>query len=152
MTKEMLFLAEIYTNWCKSQGLPDYMSADDLRYGRDTTDKLNFYQMNWLECFIDVWDCINQNTQEVIMQTEKRYYVTTKFEKYGTYTIMARSKEHAIQMWKDGDWNFDDYESDYGEYNEVIDEVEEEVFADTQLSLEGVMQPVKCNPIEYREK
>ena len=46
--------------------------------------------------------------------TEKRYYVTTKFEKYGTYTIMARSKEQAIQMWKDGDWNFDDYESDYG--------------------------------------
>ena len=70
--------------------------------------------------------------------TEKRYYVTTKFEKYGTYTIMARSKEHAIQMWKDGDWNFDDYESDYGEYNEVIDDVEEEVFADTQLSLSGV--------------
>ena len=139
MTKEMLFLADIYTNWCKSQGLPDYMSADDLRYGRDTKDKLNFYQMNWLECFIDVWDCINQNTQEVIMQTEKRYYVTTKFEKYGTYTIMARSKEHAIQMWKDGDWNFDDYESDYGEYNEVIDDVEEEVFADTQLSLEGVL-------------
>ena len=139
MTKEMLFLADIYTNWCKSQGLPDFMSADDLRYGRDTTDKLNFYQMNWLECFIDVWDCINQNTQEIIMQTEKRYYVTTKFEKYGTYTIMARSKEHAIQMWKDGDWNFDDYESDYGEYNEVIDEIEEEVFADTQLSLEGVL-------------
>ena len=139
MTKEMLFLADIYTNWCKSQGLPDFMSADDLRYGRDTTDKLNFYQMNWLECFIDVWDCINQNTQEVIMQTEKRYYVTTKFEKYGTYTIMARSKEHAIQMWKDGDWNFDDYESDYGEYNEVIYDVEEEVFADTQLSLEGVL-------------
>ena len=139
MTKEMLFLADIYTNWCKSQGLPDFMSADDLRYGRDTTDKLNFYQMNWLECFIDVWDCINQNTQEIIMQTEKRYYVTTKFEKYGTYTIMAKSKEHAIQMWKDGDWNFDDYESDYGEYNEVIDDVEEEVFDDTQLSLEGVL-------------
>ena len=32
-----------------------------------------------------------------------------------------------------------DYESDYGEYNEVIDDVEEEVFADTQLSLEGVL-------------
>ena len=71
--------------------------------------------------------------------TEKRYYVTTKFEKYATYTIMARSKEHAIQMWKDGDWNFDDYSEDYGEYNEVIDDVEEEVFADTQLSLEGVL-------------
>ena len=65
--------------------------------------------------------------------------MTTKFEKYGTYTIMARSKEHAIQMWKDGDWNFDDYSEDYGEYNEVIDDVEEEVFADTQLSLEGVL-------------
>ena len=71
MTKEMLFLADIYTNWCKSQGLPDYMSADDLRYGRDTTDKLNFYQMNWLECFIDVWDCINQNTQEIIMTEQQ---------------------------------------------------------------------------------
>ena len=71
MTKEMLFLADIYTNWCKSQGLPDYMSADDLRYGRDTTDKLNFYQMNWLETFIDVWDCINQNSQEVIMTEQQ---------------------------------------------------------------------------------
>ena len=74
------------------------------------------------------------------MQTLKRYYINVKFEKYGTYTIMARSKEHAIQMWKDGDWNFDDYESDYGEYNEVIDEVEEQdVFDEMQLSLEGVL-------------
>ena len=73
------------------------------------------------------------------LNTLKRFYVTTKFEKYGTYTIEATSKEHAIQMWKDGDWNFDDYESDYGEYNEVIDDVEEEVFADTQLSLAGVV-------------
>ena len=73
------------------------------------------------------------------LNTLKRFYVTTKFEKYGTYTIQATSKEHAIQMWKDGDWNFDNYESDYGEYNEVIDDVEEEVFADTQLSLAGVV-------------
>ena len=144
MTKEMLFLAEIYTNWCKSQGLPDYMSADDLRYGRDTTDKLNFYQMNWLETFIDVWDCINQNTQEVIMKmelpTEKPFLVTVKFEKYGTYTINARSKEHAIQLYENGDWDFDDYQEEWGEYNEVIDEVEEQdVFDEMQLSLEGVL-------------
>ena len=144
MTKEMLFLADIYTNWCKSQGLPDYMSADDLRYGRDTTDKLNFYQMNWLECFIDVWDCINQNTQEIIMKmelpTEKPFLVTVKFEKYGTYTINARSKEHAIQLYNDGDWDFDDYQEEWGEYNEVIDEVEEQdVFKEMQLSLEGVL-------------
>ena len=144
MTKEMLFLAEIYTNWCKSQGLPDYMSADDLRYGSDTTDKLNFYQMNWLETFIDVWDCINQNTQEIIMKmelpTEKPVLVTVKFDKYGTYTINARSKEHAIQLYNDGDWDFDDYQEEWGEYNEVIDEVEEQdVFDEMQLSLEGVL-------------
>ena len=73
------------------------------------------------------------------LNTLKRFYVTTKFEKQGTYTIEATSKEHAIQMWKDGDWDFDNYESDYEEYNEVIDNVEEEVFADTQLSLAGVL-------------
>ena len=73
------------------------------------------------------------------LNTLKRFYVNVKFEKYGTYTIEATSKEHAIQMWKDGDWDYDNYESDYGEYNEVIDDVEEEVFADTQLSLAGVV-------------
>ena len=72
------------------------------------------------------------------LNTLKRFYVNVKFEKYGTYTIEATSKDHAIQMWKDGDWDYDNYESDYGEYNEVIDDVEEEVFADTQLSLAGV--------------
>ena len=72
------------------------------------------------------------------LTTEKRYYVTTKFEKYGTYTIMARSKEHAKKIFESGDYDWDDYSEDYGEYNEVIDEIEEEVFADTQLSLAGV--------------
>ena len=74
------------------------------------------------------------------LPTEKPFLVTTKFEKYGLYTINARSKEHAIQMWKDGDWDFDDYQEEWGEYNEVIDEVEEQdVFAEMQLSLEGVL-------------
>ena len=73
------------------------------------------------------------------MQTLKRYYINVKFEKYGTYTIEARSKEHAIEIYKNGDWDFDDYQEEWGEYNEVIDEVEEEVFADTQLSLEVVL-------------
>ena len=27
----------------------------------------------------------------------KRFYVNVKFEKYGTYTIEARSKEHALE-------------------------------------------------------
>ena len=71
--------------------------------------------------------------------TEKRYYVTTKFEKYGTYTIMARSKEHARQMFESGDYGWEDYTEEFGGLNEVIEDVEEEVFADTQLSLEGVL-------------
>ena len=76
----------------------------------------------------------------VELPTETPFLVTTKFEKYGTYTIMARSKEHAIQMWKDGDWDFEDYQEEWGEYNEVIDEVEEQdVFDEMQLSLEGVL-------------
>jgi len=61
MTKQMLFLIDVYTDWCKSQNLPR-MSADDLLYGADTQGKLTLNQRNWLETFIDVWDCINQNT------------------------------------------------------------------------------------------
>ena len=73
------------------------------------------------------------------LNTLKRYYVNVKFEKYGTYTIEARSKEHAIEIYKDGDYGWSDYTEDFGEFNEVIEDVEEEVFADTQLSLEGVL-------------
>ena len=73
------------------------------------------------------------------MQTLKRYYINVKFEKYGTYTFEARSKEHAREMFENGDYGWDDYTEDCGEYNEVITEIEEEVFADTQLSLEGVL-------------
>ncbi len=74
------------------------------------------------------------------LPTETPFLVTTKFEKYGTYTINARSKEHAIQMWKDGEWDFDDYQEEWGEYNEVIDEVEEvDAFDQKQLVLEGVL-------------
>ena len=73
------------------------------------------------------------------MQTLKRYYINVKFEKYGTYTFEARSKEHAIEMYNDGDYGWSDYSEDFGEFNEVIEDVEEEVFADTQLSLEGVL-------------
>ena len=44
MTKEMLFLCDVYTNWCDSQNLPNFYSADDLCYGRDTKDKLTLKQ------------------------------------------------------------------------------------------------------------
>ena len=44
MTKEMLFLCDVYTNWCDSQNLPNFYSADDLCHGRDTKDKLTLKQ------------------------------------------------------------------------------------------------------------
>ena len=74
------------------------------------------------------------------LPTEKPFLVTVKFEKYGTYTISARSKEHAIKKFEDGEWDFDDYEEEWGEYNEVIDEIEEvDAFDQKQLTLEGVL-------------
>ena len=76
----------------------------------------------------------------VELPTETPFLVTTKFEKYGTYTIMARSKEHAISKYENGEWDFDDYESDYGEYNERIYEVEDvDVVDQKQLVLEEVL-------------
>ena len=53
------------------------------------------------------------------LNTLKRYYVNVKFEKYGTYTIEARSKEHALEIYNDGDYGWDDYSEDFGEFNEV---------------------------------
>ena len=73
------------------------------------------------------------------LNTLKRYYVNVKFEKYGTYTIEARSKEHALEIYNDGDYGWSDYSEDFGEFNEVVEDVEEELFADTQLTLSGVL-------------
>ena len=61
MPKEMLFLTDVYTDWCKKQKLPR-LSADDLLYSVDTKDKLTLMQVTWLESFISTWDIINQNT------------------------------------------------------------------------------------------
>ncbi|BCV08441.1 MAG: hypothetical protein CM15mL5_2160 [uncultured marine virus] len=74
------------------------------------------------------------------LNTLKRFYVNVKFEKYGTYTIEATSKEHALEIYNDGDYGWSDYSEDFGEFNEVVEDVEEEVFADTQLSLSRSIQ------------
>ena len=37
------------------------------------------------------------------LNTLKRYYVNVKFEKYGTYTIEARSKEHALEIYAENE-------------------------------------------------
>ena len=69
------------------------------------------------------------------MNQLKRYYINVKFEKYGTYTFEAKSKNHAKEIYESGDYGWSDYSEDYGEFNEVIEDIEEEIFADTQLSL-----------------
>ena len=73
------------------------------------------------------------------INTLKRFYINVKFEKYGTYTIEATSKEDALEIYNDGNYGWSDYSEDFGEFNEVVEDVEEEVFADTQLSLAGVL-------------
>ena len=40
-----------------------------------------------------------------------------------------------MELYKNGDYDFSDYTEDFGEFNEVIEDIEEEIFADTQLSL-----------------
>ena len=69
------------------------------------------------------------------MNQLKRYYINVKFEKYGTYTFEAKSKNHAKEIYESGDYSWSDYSEDFGEFNEVIEDIEEEIFADTQLSL-----------------
>ena len=73
------------------------------------------------------------------INTLKRFYINVKFEKYGTYTIEATSKEDALKIYNDGDYGWSDYTEDFGEFNEVVEDVEEEIFADTQLTLAGVL-------------
>ena len=69
------------------------------------------------------------------MNQLKRYYINVKFEKYGTYSFEANSKKHAKEIYESGDYGLSDYSEDFGEFNEVIEDIEEEIFADTQLSL-----------------
>ena len=69
---------------------------------------------------------------------EKEFYIEVKFIKYGTYTIHATSKEHAMDMYNRGDWS--DYDEEYDCYNEEVTEVtEEELTEPMQLSLSGVL-------------
>ena len=69
---------------------------------------------------------------------EKEFYIEVKFIKYGTYTIHATSKEHAMEIYNRGDWS--DYNEEYDAYDEEVTEVtEEELTEPMQLSLGGVL-------------
>ena len=72
------------------------------------------------------------------VRDEKEFYIEVKFIKYGTYTIHATSKEHAMQKYHDGMWS--DYDEEYACYDEEVTEVtEEELTEPMQLSLGGVL-------------
>ena len=69
---------------------------------------------------------------------EKEFYIEVKFIKYGTYTIYATSKEHAMQKYHDGMWS--DYDEEYACYDEQVTEVTEEQLTEPmQLSIGGVL-------------
>ena len=72
------------------------------------------------------------------VRDEKEFYIEVKFIKYGTYTIHATSKEHAMEMYNRGDWS--DYSEEYDAYDEEVTEVtEEELTEPMQLSIGGVL-------------
>ena len=90
---------------------------------------------------------IRENLTDEQLQDLKDFYVERLVDNMSTKDLVAYvtddmtqfvDKQSPLDFFEEAYSYFDDYESDYGEYNEVIDEVEEEVFADTQLSLEGV--------------
>ena len=61
MPKEMLFLTDVYTDWCKNK---NYLDLVLMTYSMVLTLKTNLtlMQVTWLESFISTWDIINQNT------------------------------------------------------------------------------------------
>ena len=71
MSKEMLFLCDVYDAWLSKNKLP-HRCASELRYGADTMDKLTVRQSYWLEDFISTWDVISQNTQETLCKQSQK--------------------------------------------------------------------------------
>ena len=61
MSKEMLFLCDVYDAWLSKNKLP-HRCASEILYGADTKGTLTQNQSYWLESFISTWDVIAQNT------------------------------------------------------------------------------------------
>ena len=60
MSKEMLFLCDVFDKWLDENELP-HRRACDILYGENAC-KLTGNQTYWLESFISTWDVIAQNT------------------------------------------------------------------------------------------
>ena len=61
MSKEMLFLCDVYDAWLSKNKLP-HRCASEVLYGADTKGRLTQNQSYWLESFISTWDVIAENT------------------------------------------------------------------------------------------
>ena len=59
MSKEMLFLCDVYDKWLDENELP-HRSACDILYGENAC-KLTGNQSYWLESFISTWDVIAEH-------------------------------------------------------------------------------------------
>ena len=59
MSKEMLFLCDVYDKWLDENQLP-HRSACDILYGENAC-KLTGNQTYWLESFISTWDVIAEH-------------------------------------------------------------------------------------------
>ena len=71
MSKEMLFLCDVYDAWLIKNKLP-HRCASEILYGADTMNKLTVNQSYWLESFISTWDVIAQNTQESLCKQSQK--------------------------------------------------------------------------------
>jgi len=59
MSKEMLFLCDVYDLWLEENNLP-HQCASDILYGQNAC-KLTPRQSYWLESFIATWDIIAEH-------------------------------------------------------------------------------------------
>ena len=59
MSKEMLFLCDVYDKWLDENELP-HRSACDILYGENAC-KLTPNQAYWLESFISTWEVIAEH-------------------------------------------------------------------------------------------
>ena len=77
------------------------------------------------------------------------FYVTRKCTKYEYFTVRANSMEEAKE---EAECGFDYYDFDWEEMDYETVEIKEEEIPEQQLILSGVLQLVKCNPIEHINK
>ena len=60
------FLSNVLQDYCTLHDL-EYMSADDLLYESDNNSEMDCYvkltseQQDWLSCYINVWDIVQEN-------------------------------------------------------------------------------------------